>query len=1058
MFNHATMNRAYRLVWCRIRTTWIAVPEYARAMGKSASIVAAGAVLVTGMAGHAMAESPGQYALPTGGQVVSGQVAIAVDAARMDVNQATRNAIVNWNSFNIGSRAQVNFNQPDASSVVLNRVLGGNGSTILGQMTANGNVFLVDPAGIIFAPGARVDVGGLVASSLGISDANFLSGKYQFEKVGAAGTVTNQGAISVASGGYVALIAPKVANDGAIIADRGSVGLAAGDSVNLDFDHDGLLSFQVNIPAAAALIDNKGTIIADGGRVVMNVQAKDALLSTVLNNDGVVRARSVEARNGEIWLGGGQSGVVRVGGTLDASGVERKTSGGVVKVLGDKVGLFDHAKIDVSGVGAGGTAMVGGNWQGKGPEQNATATYVGKDATINADAVDTGDGGTVVVWADKITSFLGNVFARGGARGGNGGTVEVSGKQHLTFNGAVDTVAANGKRGTLLLDPTDVDIVTGGTEDLVGTTNDDANSNTYAFNESDGVNPSNIDPATIVTLLDSSDVTIQATNDITVSNAIDASANTASKGLTLTANNAIFLNANITLKQGATSFLTLTSDADTSGAGTITISGDRTVTVLDGAINFSGITHAPTGGGAESLTLNAGTGTLTMGAIYGSGAVADATGLTTATVTNAGTTNFNGAISITGALTQTNAATGATTFTGAVSVGSADLKGTSYAINNSFASGGTTAFTNSGVITKNATGNITSTGAFSTTGDVNLAANITTTDTNLTIGGNLVIAEAATPTLSTGAGTAGNVTVTGTSNGTTGGVAETLTVQAGTGTVTFTGNVGNNANGTELEALTLTNAAATTFSGTLDLANALTQTNAATGATTFTGAVSVGSADLKGTSYAINNSFASGGTTAFTNSGVITKNATGNITSTGAFSTTGDVNLAANITTTDTNLTIGGNLVIAEAATPTLSTGAGTAGNVTVTGTSNGTTGGVAETLTVQAGHGHGDLHRQRGQQRQRDGTGSVDPHQRRGDHLQRHAGPGQRADADERGDGGDHLHGGGERGQRGPEGHQLRHQQQLRLGRHHGLHQQRRDHQERHRQHHLDGGLQHHG
>jgi filamentous hemagglutinin family protein len=114
--------------------------------------------------------------LPTGGQVVSGQAAIAVDSSRMDVSQTTRSAIVNWNTFNIGSQARVNFNQPDSSSVVLNRVLGGNGSTILGQMTANGNVFLVDPAGIIFAPGARVDVGGLVASSLGISDSNFLAG------------------------------------------------------------------------------------------------------------------------------------------------------------------------------------------------------------------------------------------------------------------------------------------------------------------------------------------------------------------------------------------------------------------------------------------------------------------------------------------------------------------------------------------------------------------------------------------------------------------------------------------------------------------------------------------------------------------------------------------------------------------------------------------------------------------------------------------------------------------------------------------------------------------
>ncbi|MFH1873126.1 MAG: hypothetical protein ABIG36_21195, partial [Pseudomonadota bacterium] len=137
-----------------------------------------------------------------------------------------------------------------------------------------------------------------------------------------------------------------------------------------------------------------------------------------------------------------------------------------------------------------------------------------------------------------------------------------------------------------------------------------------------------------------------------------------------------------------------------------------------------------------------------------------------------------------------------------------------------------------------------------------------------TIGGNLVIAEAASPTLSTGAGTAGNILITGTTNGTAGGVAESLTVQAGTGTATFTGNVGNNTNATELEALTITNAAATTFSGTLDLAGALTQTNAATGTTTFTGAVSVGSADLKGTDYALDNSFASAGNFSLIGTGV----------------------------------------------------------------------------------------------------------------------------------------------------------------------------------------------
>ena len=415
MFKHATLNRSYRLVWSELHATWVAVAEFASRRGKrSCGAAVVGAVLALG-SGAAAAGDPAAKALPSGGQVVAGQVGIVGSGARMDVTQSSGSAIVNWDSFNIGSQAHVNFVQPGTSSVILNRVLGGDGSAIFGRMTANGQVFVTNPGGILFAPGAQVDVGGLVASSLGISDANFIAGKYQFERVGAGGTVSNQGKINVANGGFVALIATQVANSGAITATRGSVGLAAGDSVNLDFDHDGLLSFQVNVAAAGARADNSGVIVADGGRVVMDARAKDALLSTVLSNDGIIRARGLESRNGEIWLGGGGSGVVSVTGTLDASGTANGQVGGTVKVLGDKVGLFDHASIDVSGVGAGGTALVGGNFQGKGPEQNSSATYVGKDVSINADAVVRGDGGKVIVWADDTTRAYGSISARGGA-------------------------------------------------------------------------------------------------------------------------------------------------------------------------------------------------------------------------------------------------------------------------------------------------------------------------------------------------------------------------------------------------------------------------------------------------------------------------------------------------------------------------------------------------------------------------------------------------------------------------------------------------------------------
>ncbi|MFH2087618.1 MAG: filamentous hemagglutinin N-terminal domain-containing protein, partial [Pseudomonadota bacterium] len=648
MFKHATLNRAYRLVWSELRNTWIAVAEFARTRGKRASgAVAMATALALGAAAAMAAGEPSPTALPTNGQVVAGQVGISSSGARMDVTQGSNSAIVNWDSFNIGSQAHVNFAQPDASAVILNRASGG--SAIFGRITANGNVFIVDPGGILFAPGAQVDVGGLVASSLGVSDANFLAGKYQFERVGAGGTVVNQGRLTAADGGFVALIAPQVSNSGTITATNGSVGLAAGDSVNLDFDHDGLLSFQVNVAAAAARADNSGVIVADGGRVVMNAQAKDALLSTVLNNDGVIRARSLESRNGEIWLGGGSSGVVSVTGTLDASGTEAGQAGGTVKVLGDKVGLFAQAKIDVSGVGAGGTALVGGNWQGKGPEQNASATYVGKDVSINADGVGAGDGGKVIVWADDVTRFYGGISAQGGFLRGDGGFVETSGKGALAFNGSVSTKATNGRQGSLLLDPTDLTIsdTASGTGSL-DTQFDTTTPGTIAFG--DGGAADTVSAGALELLAAGTDIDLQATNSITI-----AALTSAGKG---------GVEAELTLDQtGAVKFRT--------GAGGFSMAATDTINVT-GAATLSIDAIAATSGGT-------GDGTVSVGTIR--------------------------------------------------TLGSVSLKGTT----------------------------------------VTLSGDITTTDTDLTIGGNLVIAEAASPTLSTGAGTAGNILITGTTNGTAGG-------------------------------------------------------------------------------------------------------------------------------------------------------------------------------------------------------------------------------------------------------------------------------------------------
>ena len=229
-----------------------------------------------------------------------------------------------------------------------------------------------------------------------------------------------------------------------------------------------------------ALVANSGDIRADGGTVVLSVNAVQGVVDNVINMSGVVQAQTAVERNGEIILMGGDNGIVAVSGTLDASGRDAGETGGIVKVLGEYVGLFDGALVDVSGDAGGGTALVGGSFQGNGPEPNAKRTYVSSGATIDADAITSGDGGTVILWADEIMRYYGSVTARGGAQAGNGGFVEVSGKQNLDFNGQVDTSALNGDPGTLLLDPVNLTI-TDGTTAAANDSNVGAADGTVAF-------------------------------------------------------------------------------------------------------------------------------------------------------------------------------------------------------------------------------------------------------------------------------------------------------------------------------------------------------------------------------------------------------------------------------------------------------------------------------------------------------------------------------------------------------------------------------------------------
>src|SRR6185369_1282861 len=350
----------------------------------------------------ALAFGANAHALPAGGAVSAGSASIAGGGGSMTITQASQNVAINWQTFNIGQGEAVRFVQPNSSAVALNRVLGADTSIIMGNLSSNGKVFLLNPNGILFGSGAQVNVAGLVASTLNMTDADFMAGAYKLSGAG-PGSVVNQGAIN-ADGGYVALLGANVSNQGVISARLGTVVLAAGNAMTIDVAGDGLLNVAVSQGAVNALVQNGGLVRADGGQVLLTAQAAGNLLQGVVNNTGVIQAQSIENHNGSIrLLGDMQTGSVSVSGSLDASGMEPGQTGGSVTVTGQHVGLFG-AHITASGDAGGGTVRIGGGYQGKDPAvPNAAATYMSPDSTISADAVTNGGGGTVVLWAMDST-------------------------------------------------------------------------------------------------------------------------------------------------------------------------------------------------------------------------------------------------------------------------------------------------------------------------------------------------------------------------------------------------------------------------------------------------------------------------------------------------------------------------------------------------------------------------------------------------------------------------------------------------------------------------------
>ncbi|EAT8822453.1 filamentous hemagglutinin N-terminal domain-containing protein [Salmonella enterica] len=564
------MNKIYKLKFDKRRNELVIVSEITAGAGKERSTghiadltalspfrkllgTLTPVALLTGLIAGLLPAMALAADLPTGGQIVGGQGSISTSGNQMTIHQQTQNMATNWYSFDIGKNNTVQFVQPNSSSVALNRVTGASGSQIMGTLKANGQVFILNPNGVLFGKNARVDVGGLVAATKNISTTDFMKGQYTLSGSGNPGAqVVNQGSLTTSKGGYIVLAGERVSNSGTVTTPSGKTILAAGKTVTLQLDNGGLTSVSVNGSVVNALVENQGLISATNGQVYLTAKGQDMLLNTVVNNSGTVEAKGLANRGGEIVLNGGDSGVVSQSGHLLAD--SQTGQGGKITLEGQNIHLAGGSLTTATGKTGGGEVYVGGGWQGQDSHiKNASKVVMDKAATVDVSATENGNGGTAVLWSDDYTNFRGTVLAKGGAKSGDGGRVETSSHRNLQASGAVDASARAGHGGEWLLDPTDVTIVGAGADTGIDSATADG-TDIFTPTASGGqiLNSSivnQLNAGTSVTVKTSGTDTDGETGNITVNANIIKTAGTDAK-LTLLADNNISTGDNVSI--GAT--------------------------------------------------------------------------------------------------------------------------------------------------------------------------------------------------------------------------------------------------------------------------------------------------------------------------------------------------------------------------------------------------------------------------------------------------------------------------------------------------------------------------
>ncbi|CAB3624950.1 GLUG motif-containing protein [Achromobacter pestifer] len=438
------MNKSYAVVWNESKGCWIVAGETAKRRGKSScSGVRAGAMAAVVLGLSAL--MPTAHALPEFGSVTHGGADIWTAGSEMVINQTKPKTVIEWENFGVEHRERLTFNQ-GASDMLLNYVKGDNQTAINGSINAAGKIFIVNPRGIVFNAGANVNVGGLVASTRRTDRESFsknTSGEFVFQDVN-TNRVENNGALISSHSGSVVLLGNQVINRGVIQANGGTVALGAGDNITVRMG-SGLVNLQINAAAAHALVQNTGTIRADGGQVMLQAKHANASspLTTVINNSGVIEAKTLNNVPGKIVLEGGTSGAVEVGGRLSATALTSYGNGGAVEASGENVIVRLGTNIDTRAInGQTGTFKVTSN------RVNVEDTAVVANPTIHADTLNRNLGNTNV----ELASTLGDVVVNAPVKWSSGNDLILNaqhgGQGKTVLNGAL---TATGSGATLSL-------------------------------------------------------------------------------------------------------------------------------------------------------------------------------------------------------------------------------------------------------------------------------------------------------------------------------------------------------------------------------------------------------------------------------------------------------------------------------------------------------------------------------------------------------------------------------------------------------------------------------